>query len=294
MDLGKSLIEPSSGTALSAGSAFLGMLPGIGAGADATRLANRVDKLADANRAVDKCLDATRAAGSVCFVAGTPVATEDGLRPIEHVRAGDRVWSFDTGSGTWVLHEVEAHLTHEYAGDLITIRVGDECIVATGNHPFWVVEGPNLAGRVQAHGLGSERGEAGRWIEARCLIAGDCLLGREGAVAITRIGHDHGTRQVHNLSVAGFHTYSAGLTPVVVHNKPVKRIPGNPFRGADAPERAFEHLQKYHGVDPHLASEQLHNIKKSAGLKGADDVAIGRTGDVYDAATGAHIGRVGK
>jgi hypothetical protein len=43
-----------------------------------------------------------------------------------------------------------------------------------------------------------------------------------------------------------------------------------------------------------LASEQLHNIKKSAGLKGADDVAIGRTGDVYDAATGAHIGRVGK
>jgi RHS repeat-associated protein len=66
--------------------------------------------------------------------------------------------------------------------------------------------------------------------------------------------------------------------------------PGNPFTGKDAPQQAYKHLQKYHGLDPNTASERLHRIKAASGLGAADDVAIGRTGDVYNAATGERIG----
>ncbi len=67
-------------------------------------------------------------------------------------------------------------------------------------------------------------------------------------------------------------------------------IPGNPFTGPNAPQQAYKHLQKYHGVDPTVASNRLHKIKQQAGLGAADDVAIGRTGDVYNAATGERLG----
>ena len=69
-------------------------------------------------------------------------------------------------------------------------------------------------------------------------------------------------------------------------------VPGNPFSGANAQRDAFKHLEKYHGVNEALSGERLHNIKKSAGLGGADNVIFGRTGDVYNAKTGEHIGNL--
>ena len=38
-------------------------------------------------------------------------------------------------------------------------------------------------------------------------------------------------------------------------------IPGHPFRGPNAAAEAFQHLEKYHGVDPNVASKHLHDIK---------------------------------
>ena len=67
-------------------------------------------------------------------------------------------------------------------------------------------------------------------------------------------------------------------------------IPGYPFRGMHAPERAYEHLEHYHGLDQSIASNRLHKIKHAAGLAPDDDVAIGRTGDVYNEATGERLG----
>ena len=67
-------------------------------------------------------------------------------------------------------------------------------------------------------------------------------------------------------------------------------IPGRSFRGKDAPQKAFRHLEKYHGVAPNVASNRLHKIKEQANLGAADDVVIGRTGDVYNAKTGERIG----
>ena len=67
-------------------------------------------------------------------------------------------------------------------------------------------------------------------------------------------------------------------------------IRGHPYSGPTAPERAYEHLAAYHGVDRGTASDRLHSIKARAGLGPIDNVVIGRTGDVYDEATGERLG----
>jgi hypothetical protein len=67
-------------------------------------------------------------------------------------------------------------------------------------------------------------------------------------------------------------------------------IPGNPFTGPNAPAQAYKHLERYHGLDPTVVGNRLHKIKAQAGLGAADDVVIGRTGDVYNAVTGVRLG----
>jgi hypothetical protein len=67
-------------------------------------------------------------------------------------------------------------------------------------------------------------------------------------------------------------------------------IPGNPFTGDDAADEAFKHLQDHHGIAPETASNRLHRMKEAAGMGADDDVAIGRTGDVYDTRTNEWIG----
>ena len=72
--------------------------------------------------------------------------------------------------------------------------------------------------------------------------------------------------------------------------RPGATIPGRPFRGTDAPARAFAHLRDYHGIDPVIASNRLHKLKAAGGLGPADEVVIGRTGDVHHPGTGERLG----
>ena len=70
----------------------------------------------------------------------------------------------------------------------------------------------------------------------------------------------------------------------------IRSIPGKPFTGRNAAAEAFKHLEKYSGLDPHVAGNRLHALKRIGGLGAADEVAIGRTGDVYNAKTGERLG----
>jgi hypothetical protein len=63
--------------------------------------------------------------GGNCFVAGTPVSTEHGLRPIERVRVGERVWSFNHRTGGWELKPVLRLFRNDYDGELFTLTVAD-------------------------------------------------------------------------------------------------------------------------------------------------------------------------
>lgn len=55
---------------------------------------------------------------------------------------------------------------------------------------------------------------------------------------------------------------------------------------------AFEHLEKFNGISPKLASERLHHIKSAAQTSrgGADNVLFDRSGGVWDPKTREFLG----
>ena len=67
-------------------------------------------------------------------------------------------------------------------------------------------------------------------------------------------------------------------------------VPGNPFRGENADERCFAHLERFHRISRYTASIRLHHIKLLAGVGPAEAVVFGRTGDVYLEVTCEHLG----
>jgi hypothetical protein len=157
-----------------------------------------------------------------CFPAGTWIATEQGLRPIETIQASDRVWAFDLVAGKWRLCFVVETYAYEHDGDLVTLTVADEAIEATGKHPFWVVEGQGLERRPRAEHVPETPWGAkipGRWVDAGDLQVGDVLLLRSGRpVAVTRLAVRHVRQQVYNFQVEELHCYAVGVSQVLVHN----------------------------------------------------------------------------
>lgn len=137
------------------------------------------------------------------FVGGTSVLMADGTRkPIERIRVGDMVLATDPATGLTGRFPVTRLITGEGTKDLVAISVAGETLVATAQHSFWVVN-------------------RNAWIDARDLVAGDVLRRSDGAtVAVDhrRVFTVVGTR-VHNLTVAGVHTFYAGDAPVLVHNQ---------------------------------------------------------------------------
>jgi hypothetical protein len=125
--------------------------------------------------------------------------------------------------------------------------------------------------------------------------SGDRLSGLGGELQV--FGHQVRFAKVlvFNLRAPGAHAFRVGRFGGLVHKqcggaKGGASIPGKPFRGPDAAKRAFGHLEKHHGLDPKVASNRLHKLKENGGLGAADDVVIGKTGDVYNASTGERLG----
>jgi hypothetical protein len=131
---------------------------------------------------------------------------------------------------------------------------------------------------------------ASQFVLAEDLAVGHLLRRSDGSlVAIAAVVLVDRPMVAYNLTVAGIHTYQVGKDGILSHNG-CASIPGRPFRGSSAPQEAYKHLGRYHGIDPTVASNRLHIIKGDAGLGAADDVVIGRTGGVYDARTGERLG----
>jgi hypothetical protein len=205
-----------------------------------------------------KAEDACRLANS--FVPGTMVVLADGSRKaIEDVGVGDRVWAADpslgrvgswpvtaliSGSGRKRLVDVTVDLDGVWGGSTATIT-------ATDGHPFWVPD---------------ER----RWIDAGDLYLGDGLLTSAGDRAMVVGTRAYtGAARVHNLTVAGLHTYhvGAGATGILVHNCPKKltsSIDKDPLL-KKAAQNAGKSVQKE--ID-HLTSELAKgNLNPGIGTK---------------------------
>lgn len=136
-----------------------------------------------------------------CFAAGTPVMTEFGPKAIESIVCGDRVLSQDIESGELSFKPV-FRTTVRISPSSATVKFGDEQLVSTPCHPFWV------------NGKG--------WKMARELAPGDHFHSINGAVEVT--GVDAGEKtEVFNLHVGDFHTYFVGKNPILTHDVTVRQ-----------------------------------------------------------------------
>lgn len=161
--------------------------------------------------------------GGGCFPSGTEVLTTTGPHPIETVETGTKVYACDLATGEWMLARVLRRQSHQYNGDMIAIQMGQITIHATGNHPFYVLNGDRLASRPLPQDVPKEEqlmSANGRWVEARDLKEGDVLKDKSGeGLIISSLASRHEKTEVYNLTVEGYHNYAVHQKGILVHNK---------------------------------------------------------------------------
>jgi len=138
------------------------------------------------------------------FVEGTEVWTKQGLKPIEQITSGTKVYAYDIESEKWSYKPVIETLAHDYSGNLVTIIADGETIIATADHPFFVVS--NLESDYRPYiNVKNNTG----WVSAKNLRAGDILLLKNNTklkVNSVRLYNDD--LRVYTLNVAGDHTFA--------------------------------------------------------------------------------------
>ena len=184
-----------------------------------------------AGRLMARHLDGTP---SVCFARDTQVATADGGGvPIGEVLPGTEVLSFDFATGQWLPSLVLERHDSVYRGPVSTIETaplgegppGEPATVqTTAYHPFWVLQGTDLAERPACRKLlpGEDEGRSlqGRWVNSHDLRAGDVVLGADGSPCrvVGTAGRWEEALPVSNLTVADRPNYAVGGHRVLVHN----------------------------------------------------------------------------
>jgi RHS repeat-associated protein len=136
-----------------------------------------------------------------CFAAGTLVATPNGKVNIENIKIGDAVYAYDFDSKKVVASKV-SNTSKNYTYHWVKIEVGNETLLATRNHPFWVEN--------EQH-----------WAKAVSLKAGVSVRLLDGEIAtITSISSEDFQQSVttYNLIVERLHNYYVGKNSVLVHN----------------------------------------------------------------------------
>lgn len=131
-----------------------------------------------------------------CFVAGTPVLTTRGLKPIESIVAGDTVFARDVVSGALLIKPV-LQATQRPAEPVFEISVDDDRLRSTGGHLFWV------------SGSG--------WKKASELAAGD-VLHAIGQPTVVNSVAPSGSQVTYNLHVADCNTFFVGQSRVLSHD----------------------------------------------------------------------------
>jgi hypothetical protein len=134
---------------------------------------------------------------TTCFVAGTPVHTLNGPRPIEAIQVGDQVLSQDGATGALSFQSV-VFLHHNPPGKTLRVALSSgESLVCSIYHRFWRA------------GLG--------WAMARELQPGDTLRTSGGLVRVAAVQPDS-VQLLYNIDVAGSRSFFAGTSNVLVHD----------------------------------------------------------------------------
>jgi hypothetical protein len=142
---------------------------------------------------------------------------------MSQVGAGERVWGYDFVNGVWRLCRVECRHDANYDGPLVTLYADVGDVTATAYHPFWVIQGDDLASRPTPRHVIPDEDQGGslpgRWVNSHDLRKGDVVFLRGGGpVTVRRVVQRHGQTPVCNLTVQGLHTFAVGKIQALVHN----------------------------------------------------------------------------
>lgn len=135
-----------------------------------------------------------------CFIAGTPVTTWVGPRPIETIRPGDCVLAQDIETGELAFQPV-IETTVRPPAPLLKIMADGATFYVTRGHPLWV--------------------EGQGWRMAKELKPGDMLHTPAGSLEIRQI-EPWIAAEAYNLVVADFGTYFVTERRVLVHDNTLR------------------------------------------------------------------------
>lgn len=139
----------------------------------------------------------TFSTGNSCFVAGTPVRTRDGRRPIETLRVGDQILTQDTATGALEFQPVIA-VHHNPPATILRVACDNgDMLEASSYHRFW---------------------RAGRgWAMVRELREGDLLRTYSGVARVLSVTAAP-EAPVFNLDVAENRTFFVGRHDALVRD----------------------------------------------------------------------------
>ncbi|MTI30878.1 polymorphic toxin-type HINT domain-containing protein [Xanthovirga aplysinae] len=184
----KKAAKAAGKTALKAGTKTLSKQ---GAKALAKGLAKKVDDFAIKHAKI--CVFA-------CFPEGTPVHTENGIRPIEQLQKGEKVWAWNEETGEVSLREI-ADTMQRTADATLELSFENGQLETTAEHPFFTKKG---------------------WKEAGDLEVGDKVRNLQGVwLLVKAIDFRYESKKVYNFEVTDFHTYFVGEHGFLVHNSQV-------------------------------------------------------------------------
>jgi RHS repeat-associated protein len=150
----------------------------------------------------------------VCFVAGTPVWTKDGLKPIEEIRVSDEVLSYNEKTEQ-IEYKAVVKAFKKFSEEILSVSIEGETepLGVTPNHPFYV--------RVHQARDNTNTGDddEGEWLEARKLKVGNQVKLASGSWArVLKIERQSGGEAVYNFEAADNHNYFVGQIGLLVHN----------------------------------------------------------------------------
>ena len=216
------------------------------------------------------------------FEGATLVLRCDGTQsPIEELEEGDWVWARDVLTGQESCERVTETFVHE-DDQLLALTLRSELsgeyerLVVTHDHPML--------------------SPAGEEVAAYALKLDQRLGGLYDDFVVVALEPLELVLPVHNLSVQHAHTFFVGGSAVWTHNADcfdkVREVNGlsKSARLTDNEQDVFKRLEDYNGIEEHVASKRLHDIKDRDGFGGADNVIFDRSGNVYNPTTGELMG----
>ncbi|MFN3641164.1 MAG: Hint domain-containing protein, partial [Flavobacterium sp.] len=134
-----------------------------------------------------------------CFLAGTLVKTENGHLPIEQIKAGDKVFTYNLEKKQTEINTVTRvyeNVTQKY----LKINTQNSSIEATGQHRFWIPKQE-------------------KWLMANELKTGMYFIdSKQNLVEIRDLQIIESEEKTYNLEIENNHNYFVGQDEILTHN----------------------------------------------------------------------------